>query len=194
MSQYRGYFVPGKVDPSGKGLRNLWNIITESCYCSVNCKAAGLIFASNARAKATRETKKFFGKPPQGSEGDAFRHCVANCDLVSCWGESCATCLGDAHEENNRTDSTDKQNIETHISMDLANNKAGRIAGKACHPNARNCCARACLSKLSAGGLVVAFPTGDPIPGVPGSITPPTLGDILDPQTNPGLPQIGQPK
>ena len=71
MSQYRGYFVPGKVDPSGKGLRNLWNIITESCYCSVNCKAAGLIFASNARAKATRETKKFFGKPPQGSEGDA---------------------------------------------------------------------------------------------------------------------------
>jgi len=87
-----------------------------------------------------------------------------------------------------------KLNIETHISMDLANNKAGRIAGKACHPNARNCCARACFSKLSAGGLVVAFPTGDPIPGLPGSITPPTLGDILDPQTNPGLPQIGQPK
>jgi RHS repeat-associated protein len=104
---------------------------------------------------ATQETEKRWPNDAEGNpnparhngDGDAFRHCLASCEMAREYGSTIAEALGDAHEFRGDLNGQERGEKE----MDKHNNKCGREAAE--EAKSAEDCAKGCDEALKNGKL-----------------------------------------
>jgi RHS repeat-associated protein len=111
--------------------------------------------AQRVRDQADAETRARWpddkdGKPnPErhNGKGDAYRHCLASCEMTRELGENVAETLGDANEVKGALENAEKGEAQ----MDLHNNKCGRKIGK--KASSTDDCRKGCDDANNSGEL-----------------------------------------
>jgi hypothetical protein len=99
----------------------------------------------------------------ESDQGDAWRHCLWQCEVAKRWGANVAEAVGDIHEETglaeaaaqpqvkNRFGRTPKEQEAIRTDMDQLNNQIGRNCAQA------KSCKECCLHQLSIGRLITTL-------------------------------------